>query len=245
LIVPVGDSEQAWTGYRRLIRIVPHPRHVDVDMEDDAHCFGVTIFHDGATIERVETREPRHPWTSCPMAGAFLRERMQGLSLTEAPDVEDQRQHCTHIYDLFILGVRHAHEHLPTSYSIRVADKDAEGRKLAQIDRNGTPLFSCADGQDQRALAAWSATLPDAMQEAARMLRRGALVALGRGMIFPVADTADALMDRMSGACFTFQPERAAQAVRVPDNVRDFSNTSEKMLAGEQDDRRAGGLSRP
>ena len=241
----VGDSEQGWAGYRRLIRIVPHQRHIDVDMEDDAHCFGVTIFHDGTTIDRVETREPRHPWTICPMAGAFLRERMQRLSLAKAPYVEDQRQHCTHVYDLFVLGVRHVADDHPTIYAIRITDKDADGRKLAEIDRNGALLLTFADGQDLRALAAWSATLPEEMQEAARMLRRGAMVGLSRGLTFSGGDTAAALMDRMSGACFTFQPDRAAQANRMPDSVRDFSNTPEKMLSGEQDDRRSGGLSRP
>lgn len=240
-----GDSARRWAGYRRLIRIVPHPGHIDVDMEDDAHCFGVTVFHDGVTIERVETREPRHPWTTCPMAGAFLRERMAGLPLAEAPHVEDQRQHCTHVYDLFVLAVRHCADDRATTYAIRVRDTDAAGRKLAEIDRNGAPLLSFPDGQDMRALAAWSTRLPDDLQEAARMLRRGALVGQSRGMTFAQVDTAQALMGIMAGACFTFQPERAAQAIRLPDTVRDFSEEPEKMLSGEQDDRRSGGLSRP
>lgn len=237
--------DEPWEGYRRLIRIVPRLWRIDVDMEDDAHCFGVTVFHDGVRIARVETREARHPWTTCPMAAAFLRERMQGVLLAEASHIEDQRQHCTHVYDLFVLAVRHATDLEDTIYTIRVRDKDLDGRKLAEIECNGALVLTSRDGQDMRGLAAWSFKLPEAMQEAARMLRRGAMVAQSRGMTFPDAGTAAALMGTMSGACFTFQPERAALAERIPGSVRDFSSSTEKMLSGEQDDRRSGGLSRP
>lgn len=240
-----GDNDGAWAGYRRLIRIVPHAGRIDVDMEDDAHCFGVTVFHDGTMIDRVETREPRHPWTICPMAGAFLRERMQGVSLVQAPHIEDQRQHCTHVYDLFVLAVRHVADTHETTYAIRVRDKDADGRKLGEIDRDGVPLLAFPEAQDMRALAAWSAGLPEDMQEPARMLRRGALVGQSRGMSFDAGGTAEGLMAIMAGACFTFQSERAGQAIRIADTVRDFSEEPEKMLSGEQDDRCSGGLSGP
>jgi hypothetical protein len=240
-----GAPEPEWAGYRRLIHIVPHGDHIAVDMEDDAHCFGVTVFHDGTAIQQVETRELRHPWTLCPAAGAFLRERMQGLLLADAAYVEDQRQHCTHVYDLFVLAVRHAADRDATTYTIRVRDKDGDGRKLAEIDRNGALLLSFPDGQDMRGLAIWSATLSDDLQEAARMLRRGAMVGQARGMHFPETGTAAALLDTMKGACFTFQPERAADAIRIPDSVRDFSREPEKMLSGERDDRCAGGAVRP
>lgn len=51
----------AFTGYRRRVRVVPGDGRVDIDMEDDAHRFGVSLIHDGVTIMAVETRAPRYP----------------------------------------------------------------------------------------------------------------------------------------------------------------------------------------
>lgn len=245
---------KAFTGYRRRIRIEPAPGRIDVEMEDDCHHFGVTLIHDGETIERVDTREPRHPWTTCPLAGSHLRERMAGVKLAEAADVESQRQHCTHMYDLFVLGARHALDAASTFYDIRVEDPVA-GVQLAELDRDAETLLRWRandpsgqggiPGGSFRAMEDWSRTLPDAMQEPARMLRRGMLVSGGRNIDFPVGRSAAALLPMLSGVCFTFQPETAPNALRVAGTLRDFSHHPERMLTGESDERRIEGAAGP
>lgn len=236
-----GAGGDGWTGYRRSIRIVPVPGCVDVEMEDDFHHFGVTVFHDGLTVAAVETREPRHPWTMCLLAGAYLRERMAGVALADAARVENQRQHCTHLYDLFVLGAAHSHDPAPTRYDIRVADVVA-GVQLAELDRNGATVLrwrvgdgSAPDGiagGNFAALEAWSRTLPDHLHEAARMLRRAVKVGRARGFTMP--ENAG-MLPHMSGACFSFQPERAALALRMPDTIRDFSHDPDAMLSPERE----------
>ncbi|RYY25846.1 MAG: hypothetical protein EOP62_12035 [Sphingomonadales bacterium] len=248
----------AFTGYRRRVRIVPQIGRVDVDMEDDAHCFGVTLTHDGTTILAVETSAPRYPWTTCPAAGVFLASKMTGVLLADAADVQNQRDHCTHMYDLFVLAARHAPDHAPTVYDIRVSDPvdggGAAGIRLAEIDLNGETILRWRLGDptgvdgiaggNLRELDAWTRTLTDDLQEAGRMLRRGALVSGTRFFDFPVGAAAGA-MTQMIGACFTYQPGRADTALRVADTIRDFSNEPEKMLTGESDDRHIEGAASP
>lgn len=244
---------EAFTGYRRRVRIVPQSGRIDVDMEDDAHCFGVTLIHDGVTIEAVETSAPRFPWTTCPAAGAFLIERMTGVALADAARTDNQRDHCTHVYDLFVIAARHALDAEPLTYDIRVADPGGDGR-LAAIDLDGETVLRWRF-EDQKSVAqaltgsrrdfdAWTRTLSPELQEAGLLLRRGVMVSGTRFFDFPVGSAA-AGMQQMIGACFTYQAGRAGTALRVADTIRDFSNEPEKMLSGESDDRRLEGAARP
>src|SRR3546814_599472 len=206
-------------------------------MGDDCHRFGVTIVHDGVKVIEVLPRSPRYPWTTCPAAGAHLAQRMKGVPLADAATVENQRQHCTHMYDLFLLGATYAGDSEPLAYEIRVSDP-VDGVQLAEIDRNGVLLLvwhvgktdpgDGVAGGDFRALEAWSRTLPRDLQEAARMLRRGVLVSGGRHMDFPAGSPASEVS--ISGVCYTFQPERAAGALRVANTLRDFSGNLDVML---------------
>jgi hypothetical protein len=240
---------EAFSGYRRRVRILAQPDRIDVDMEDDAHCFGVSLSHDGVTITAVETRSPRFPWTTCPGAGVFLGERMTGVALADAARTDNQRDHCTHVYDLFVIAARHALDTVPLTYDVRVSDPDETGR-LAEIDRDGETVLSWRfeDQQsiaqalrgDRREFDIWTRKLAPELQEAGLLLRRGVLVSGTRFFDFPVGSPATG-MQHMIGACFTYQAERAGDALRVADTIRDFSNNPEKMLSGDDDDRRAGG----
>jgi hypothetical protein len=240
--VTVAD---AFTGYRRRVRVVPGDGRIDVDMEDDAHCFGVSLIHDGARIEAVATRAPRYPWSTCPAAGGFLAQRMAGVALADAALVENQRDHCTHLYDLFVVAARHALDPAPFTYDIRVSDP-VEGVIVAEIDRDGETLLHWQFDDvrenavgvptgDRRAFDAWTRAQPENLIEAGLMLRRGVMVSGTRFFDFPVGAAAGA-MSQMIGSCFTYAPERAGQALREPDTIRDFSNHPEKMLSGERDD---------
>ena len=80
----------------------------------------------------------------------------------------------------------------------------------------GTPLFE---------MQSWIQSLEPALQEAARLLRWGNLLANGRSI--PLEQQSDAT--RMPANCYTFQPERREQARRVGE-VRDFSRGVEQPL---------------
>lgn len=235
----------AFTGYRRRIRVVPAPGRIDVDMEDDAHCFGVSLVHDGVHIAAVETRAPRFPWTTCPGAGVFLVERMTGAALADAARIDNQRDHCTHLYDLFVVAARHAHDAAAFTYDVRVSDP-RDGVIVAEIDRDGETVLRWqfddvkANAQgvpmpDRRAFDAWTRAQPEELLEAGLMLRRGTLVSATRFFDFPVGAPASR-MTHMIGSCFTFSSARAAEALREPDTTRDFSREPGKMLNGERDD---------
>lgn len=235
------DSETGFRGYRRRVEITPSAGRVIVEMEDDCHRFGITILHDGTRVTEVQSRSPRHPWTTCPAAGDFLATRMKGVTLEEAPHVENQRQHCTHLYDLFIMGVAHAGEDQALTYDIRVADP-VDGMRMARVSRNGAPLLAWrldgnaldgAPGGNFHALEIWSRTLLHDQQEAARMLRRGAMVSRGRAIDFPVGGSASSVgLDR--AVCYSFQPERGDLAFRVPDTLRDFAAHPELLLGDSE-----------
>jgi len=235
----------AFTGYRRRVRVVPGDGHIDVDMEDDAHCFGVSLTHDGTRIVAVETRAPRYPWSTCPAAGGFLAERMTGVALVDAAKVENQRDHCTHMYDLFVVAARHAHDTFGFTYDIEVCDP-VDGTITAKIDRDGETLLRwCFENVqdnlvgvpmgDRRAFDAWTRAQPEELIEAGLMLRRGVMVSGTRFFDFPVGAAAGG-MTQMIGSCFTYAPERADSALRERDTIRDFSNNPENLLSGARDD---------
>lgn len=235
----------AFTGYRRRIRVAPGAGRIDVDMEDDAHRFGVSLIHDREFIKGVETRAPRYPWSTCPAAGGFLAERMTGAALADAAKVENQRDHCTHMYDLLVVAAGHALDAAAFTYDIRVSDPSG-GMRVAEIDRDGDTILrwqfdnltenaAGVPTSDRKAFETWTRTLPDALLEAGRMLRRGVMVSGTRFFDFPVGAAASG-MKQMIGSCFTYAPQRADSALRERDTIRDFSESPERMLSGERDD---------
>lgn len=232
-------------GYRRRVRVLPGDDRIDVDMEDDAHRFGVSLIHDGVTIKAVETRAPRYPWSTCPGAATFLAARMTGVALAQAAKVENQRDHCTHLYDLFVIAANHARDTEPLTYDVRVADA-RDGVSAVELDRNGQTILrwqldaSHEDAPDEhrggrRALEAWTRSLPDELTEAGMILRRGLMVSGTRSFDFPVGAAA-AGMTQMIGSCFTFSSGRAEHALREPDTVRDFSEDPDRLLSGDAND---------
>lgn len=248
-----------WAGYRRRVLIVPRTGHVDVEMEDDCHHFGVSISHDGNKVLAVETDAERFPWTTCPAAGKFLSARMKGVALDEAATVEDQRQHCTHMYDLFVMGAAHAHNTSPTRYEVCVDDPDESGAKLAVIYRDDREILRwqvrseaasprpAPDGQasppggNYRQLEVWSKGLEPELQEAGRVLRRGVMVSGGRHFDPNEISDAGDMLHMMEGACFTFQKERASDGKRMRGTLRDFAKEPQRMLGGKWDDQSSGG----
>lgn len=232
----------SFRGYRRRVRIDPRPGCVSAWLEDDFHHFGVDLPHDGQTVLDLITHAPRYPWTTCPAAGAYLETRLRGVALAKVAEVEDQRQHCTHLYDLAMAAARHALHEKPVVYDISVAELETGGA-LAELRVDGAPslrwrlgvegkqdgVVGGDLGGDLAALNRWTGALPPEMAEAGLMFRRGVTISGGRRLDLEHYKTASEVGP--TGVCYTFQPERAAVSARVLGAIRDFSEHPDDLLA--------------
>jgi hypothetical protein len=217
-------------GYRRRFIITPSPYCARSDLEDDYHCMGVTVHHDGSIATRIEAVMARAPWTTCPGAVAELVTTFTGIALNAFAERGAKRRNCTHLHDLAVLAAVHAHDPTPLVYDILVTDP-VEGRLSAEIRRDGTPVLSLSEaagrvvepagaaGLSLDALRPWIDSLEPALKEPARLLRWGALIA--RGRTIPWERQSDASRMR-PGSCYTFQPARMTEARRIG-AIRDFS----------------------
>jgi len=226
----------------------PQTSTVTAELEDDFHHFRVTIAHDGRRVTGVRGEGVRYPWSTCPFAAAQL-EPLFGMSLstrsTAVGDLVFARDNCTHMFDLAGLAVAHAaRDGDRRQYDITVSDPVGH-RRRATLDRDGERLLAWLvddhtilepppfRGQALRGgFLAWAeATLEPDAAEAAIVLRRACHIAHGRIQDLDVYDDAAPLLPIMSGACFTFQPERAPVALRMKGTIRDFSDDPEQLLA--------------
>jgi hypothetical protein len=224
-------------GFRRRFRITPAAGVVRTEVEDDYHCMSVTVHHrDGATTS-IEPVLERAPWTTCPGAVDRLKQTFSGVPLAAFTERGEKRENCTHLHDLATLAAAHAFDKEPVVYDILVSDPVA-GRRDAEIRRNGQTLlrWTQVDGQlvapadligmTLERLNPWIASLEPALQEAARLLRWGAIIAHGRAI--PLERQSDAR--RMPvGNCYTFQPDRIVHAKRIGE-IRDFSRGAAQPL---------------
>ncbi|MGO9932592.1 MAG: DUF2889 domain-containing protein [Steroidobacteraceae bacterium] len=217
-------------GFRRRFRITPAAKSVHGEVEDDYHCMAVTIHHDGKTATAIEPVMDRAPWTICPGAVPTLQQTFAGVALEDFAARGEKRENCTHLHDLAVLAAAHAADHAPLLYDILVSDP-IEGRRQAELRRNGTVVLGWVDAQyaivEPEELAGvrldklrpWIESLDAQGQEAARLLQWGAILAHGRSR--PLQEQSDARgmgVDR----CYTFQSRRVAAAKRIG-AIRDFS----------------------
>src|SRR6185437_8448281 len=168
-------------GYRRRFIIRPSPRCVRSDLEDDYHCMGVAVHHDGRIATRIEAVMARAPWTTCPGAVAELLMTFTGVALDAFPERGAKQLNCTHLHDLAVLAAVHAYDQSPLVYDILVTDP-VEGRRAAEIRRNGTPLLSLSEAAGRMVAPAgaaglaldglrpWIDSLAPALKEPARLL---------------------------------------------------------------------------
>ena len=217
LITPGADSASAW-------------------VEDDYHHMGVTLHHDGETITRVAADMVRAPWSTCPGAVEQLVATFTGVRLDEAATRGEKQLNCTHLHDMAVIAAGHARETVPTRYEIMVTDA-VDGIRIAEITRDGAPALRIVErdkvieepaeaiGKTLFQLGDWIASLDGQGQEAARLLRWGAIIAHGRAI--PMEKQSDAT--RMPSNCFTFQESRKGKAKRVGEVV-DFSTASKQPL---------------
>jgi len=223
-------------GFRRRFRVTPAQSAVQTEVEDDFHCMSVVVRHDGEKATQIEPDMRRVPWTTCPGAVAQLQQTFTGVALASFADRGEKQANCTHLHDLAVLAAGHAFDEAPTVYDILVSDP-VDGMRHAEIRRNGERLLHWTESQFQIVepktaagirldkLRSWIASLAPELQEAARLLQWGNMLANGR--VIPLEKQSDAT--KMPPGCYTFQPERAAVAKRVG-LIRDFSQEANQLL---------------
>lgn len=230
---------EAWRrpGYRRAVRIEPGEGTVRAALEDDLHAMSVVLRHDGIGVTQVTGTMHRAPWTPCPGAEAVLAETFEGVSLAEVTARRDKQRNCTHLHDLAVLAAAHAAR--PDTIDYRIAVSDASnGERLLEIERDGTVLHSWREqdgtfvapatlaGYSALTMRDWIAGLAPGLQESARLLQWGSLVAHGRAM---TDERRRAALGQRAN-CFTMQPERVADA-RLRSGMVDFSESGRELLA--------------
>lgn len=225
-------------GFRRRIVVEVRDGAALAMLEDDIHCLGLILRHDGMRVTAVEPQFDRLPWDTCPGAQAKLVETFSGLPLTEVTARRDKKQNCTHFHDLAVLAAAHAGEPGQVIFDIAASDPVA-GERILEIRRNGALLHRWLEqggsfaapaaiaGKTLFTLRDWIAGLNGLDQEAARLLQWAAIVAHARTIPLEQQSVAS----EISPNCYTFQPERAAHAIRNGER-RDFSDSSRQPLAG-------------
>ncbi|TKA93542.1 DUF2889 domain-containing protein [Halopseudomonas bauzanensis] len=232
--------------FRRVIFDVS-PTECLVAMEDEHHYFVLQLGHDGECITSVASTARRTPWTLCPEAErqlqAFVGQPLRQRIAINLPDI-DSKQQCTHQYDLLMVALSQALRPGRREYVAKVVGAMHEYRhtqlwlddeKLLDWRLRGTVIDSedQCNQQDLRSVMPWADEhLDDQMLEALFVQRRAVMVAASKGFDLDLIPNAGVAMRARAGACFVFQPERAAQAVRVMGSTRQDVRGTGDLLVG-------------
>jgi hypothetical protein len=223
-------------GFRRRFRVTHGAGWVRSEVEDDFHCMAVTLHHADGVVTTIEPQMQRAPWTTCPGAVEQLRQTFTGVALDRFVARGEKPANCTHLHDLALLAAAHVGDAAALVYDILVSDPVESWREV-ELRRNGVRLLGWIErehrivepaelaGRRLDELRSWIDALDPDLQEGARLLRWGAMLAHGRTI--PMARQSDA--SRMPPNCYSFQPERARIARRVGE-IRDFSRGSAQLL---------------
>lgn len=241
--------------YRRRLQITAEPGRAIALLEDDPHCYRVTVDHDGEHITAVRADTIRIPWTACRQASHQL-DRLVGLPLGgSAPDVRrltDSSQQCTHMLDTAMLAIAHAARGIQQRrYDVSVECFDTEVPQRVELQVDGITAFEGAivsviedvysrvefiEPADMRGVTAkglyhWAqARFSDEDQlELMWILRRALYISGSR--THDLDDMTFAIETNPGfGACYVYQPGIAESARRVPGMTRDLTDPA--SLAG-------------
>ena len=224
-------------------------------LEDDFHHFGIEMRHDGERVIAVEGQAIRFPQNSCPGALGILQEAV-GMRLNKRSTALGQRtnmrMNCTHLFDLLGLAIAHAacgREH--RRYDVVVPD-----RELLDASSTASRLNSYTEPKlyrDGELVMAWEVlgndiTGPEAYAglslgrgfrqwtesqtveeaEAAQILRRTMLIALGR--LVDYRSLSPEIVKATEGACYSFQPDIVRHSSHTVNMRRDYSENPEGLL---------------
>jgi hypothetical protein len=221
--------------------------NVRAALEDDFHHFRVELTSLDGHVSSINGDSPRRPYTLCAAAAGQLDALLGSRLFSEAHEVTriaEPTGQCTHLFELAGLAIAAAASGvMHRQYDIEVPMR-VEGRTRSRILRDGVPMLewnvldSVIQGPPPFAgvdlysgMARWALnTLPREEAEAAIALRRCTNIAKGR------EKNLDAQIHAMpNGNCFSQQPERAAQALRIVGSTWDFSETPERLCDDDRD----------
>ena len=216
-------------------------------LEDDFHHFRVRVSHAGGKVQQVEGWALRYPYSTCPLAAnqlsRLVNAPLNGLAHS-VMRVTSPSEQCTHLIELAGLAIAAAARSIAQRWYDIAVPRRIEGRTLATLDKDGirtlawelldTTIIGPAPFQGvslREGMAAWAfAHLPEEEAEAALILRRCALIALGR------AKNLDAQIHaEPTGRCFAQQPERAAQGLRRVGSMLDFTAAAPDLCATDRE----------
>jgi len=204
-------------------------------LEDDFHHFRVELVVRGGVIASVRCEAPRHPYSVCPSAADKLQLLVGMPPATSAHAVMrlvDPNEQCTHMLELSGLTAAAAARALSQRCYDIVVPLRVEGRTRATLDRDGIHLLAW-DIQDldiigpppyegiglRQGMARWAfAHLTEEMAEAALVLRRGAVISLGKNRPLDAQRNA-----KSTGNCYAQQPSRAPLAIRQVGSTWNFT----------------------
>ena len=234
------------TVFRRRVDIIAHADHVRAALEDDFHHFRVWASHTAGHVTAIGGEALRYPYSLCPQAGDQLQ-ALIGMplariahSVTRHTDASHQ---CTHLLDLAGLAIaRAARGAGERRYEIQVGAR-IDGHTRASLSCNsgqvlswevngtmieGPPPFAGVNLRE--GMARWAlGTLSEDTAEASLLLRRCTLISMGRA--YNLDEQAHAVS---SGRCYSQQPARAEQALRMQGSTLDFSNNPQALCAQDQ-----------
>jgi hypothetical protein len=239
-------------GLRRRVEIAAHTLSADEGearavLEDDFHHFRVWVRHRHRVITAAGADSPRHPYSTCPLAGVELR-TLVGMPLASISSAvfrwTDARHQCTHMLDLAGLAVAAAGGGVARRrYDAEVPDR-VEGRSTPRLRRDGTEVLAwevdggVITGPEPFSGVALGAGFAKWVQnalgrdeaEAALVLRRCVAISIGRNRDLDAQISAEPL-----GRCFSQQPDRARTALRMHKSTLDFSDSAESLREDDFD----------
>lgn len=235
---------------RRIIirsQFTPEKTLVRASLEDDFHHFRVELVSTGGLVSTISAMAPRRPYSLCGNAVTQL-DFLLGMPLTpiahEVTRVTDPSEQCTHLFELTGLAIAVAARGITRrQYDVEVPDRENQ-RTQARLSRDGAPLLTWdllgtviqgpapyAGVDFYKGMARWAlSTLPADEAEAALVLRRCTGISKGRGMKLDLQIHA-----QPNGNCFSQQPQRATEALRVKGATWDFANNPERLCVDDHD----------
>jgi hypothetical protein len=216
-------------------------------LEDDFHHFRVRIVHVNGVVQDAEGWAVRHPYSTCPLAATQLARLVNAPLNGLAHSVmraTDPSQQCTHLMELAGLAIAAAARSIAQRWYDIAVPRRMAGRTLATLERDGRRILAWElvdttitapapyQGVSLRiGMAAWAlANLPEDDAEAALVLRRCALISLGRALNLDAQVHAEP-----TGRCFVQQPERAPQGLRIVGSIIDFSDAAKDLCATDRE----------
>lgn len=214
-------------------------------LEDDYHHFRSEVTVQDGRVVAVRGSAPRHPYSLCADATAPLQMLVGAPASGVAHEVNrlaDPTGQCTHLFELTGLAMAGCTRTMSRrQYDVEVPSWIG-GSTAPRLMRDGRPLLAWQAGEREieapppyggrslyEGFAHWalSSLAPDEA-EAALVLRRATVIAKGRLLDLDAQPHAKA-----SGKCFSQQPVRAWQAIRMVGSTWDFSQAPERLCADD------------